>query len=126
MKEREDLLQELERLKAQAETTKYMTEVDDPHVSVTLEGVEYPERVWPLVSAFVQNARVLMAVMEQWQEQKAEFQTFDVKKGSQEWNEVENHFINGLGGGTALSSCFWQEGLLRWYFCRHECEHCAH
>lgn len=45
LKEREELMRELERVRAEAEAARYTADVADPHVSVVLTGVDYPERV---------------------------------------------------------------------------------
>lgn len=97
LKEREDLMRELERLKAQAEMNAMLPDAGgDTHVSLTLDGIEYPER---------------------WENQKGEYQTFDVKKGSEEWNEIETHFQNSLGGiGAHITRIERNQNKSQWMF----------
>ncbi|ELR12822.1 uncharacterized protein ACA1_093680 [Acanthamoeba castellanii str. Neff] len=75
LKEREDLMCKLEQLKAQVENAMLPNPGSDMHVSLMLDGIEHPEH---------------------WENQKGEYQMFNVKKGIKEWNEIKTHLQNSL------------------------------
>jgi hypothetical protein len=96
IKEREDLMRELEQLRAQAEIDAMLPDGGDTHVALTLDGIDYPDR---------------------WEKQKGEYQTFDVKKGTEEWNEIENHFLGSLGGiGAQVTRIERNQNKSQWMF----------
>jgi len=70
LKEKEDLLSQLERAKHQ----QVMVEERGP-ASINLDGVEYPDY---------------------WLRQVADFQTFEVKFGTEEYYKIANEFSRGL------------------------------
>ncbi|KAL6054439.1 Poly (ADP-ribose) polymerase [Balamuthia mandrillaris] len=77
LREKEELLRQLEEARALAVHSS-VEEVG--HVAVNLSGVEYPDY---------------------WENQVSDFQVFDVKRNSEEWNRVASHFTNTLTGMSA-------------------------
>jgi len=78
LKEKEDLLLELEEIKARSEMEKHIPkEFGDTHVGITLNGIEFPEK---------------------WVEQRSDYHIFDVQRNSNEWRQIEQHFTSTVGG----------------------------
>jgi hypothetical protein len=111
-------MRELEQLRAQAEIDAMLPDGGDTHVALTLDGIDYPDRVsifvlllcrYRRVTKLTRCRAVVFLCRAQWEKQKGEYQTFDVKKGTEEWNEIENHFLGSLGGMCAVIaiSCLW-------------------
>jgi len=94
LKEKEDLLGELEQ-------AKHLVKVEeDTSVSMSLDGIEYPKY---------------------WQKTVSDYQTFDVRPGSEEYKKVAAEFSKGLPGSTIKriernqNKTQWM-----WYFLRRQ------
>ncbi|KAL6077075.1 Poly (ADP-ribose) polymerase [Balamuthia mandrillaris] len=77
LREKEELLRQLEEARALA---VHSSVEEAGHVAVNLSGVEYPDY---------------------WENQVSDYQVFDVKRNSEEWNRVASHFTNTLTGMSA-------------------------
>jgi len=95
LREKEALAAELERLRAEEEKT------GEKHIAVNVEGVEYPET---------------------WEDQRSDYQVFDVKKGSEEWNDVSNQFMATVGMNANIKRIERNQNRTQWmfYFLRRE------
>jgi len=103
LKEKEDLLLELEEIKARSEMEKHIPkEFGDTHVGITLNGIEFPEKVFPLVLFLILMPLAYKGINNtmQWVEQRSDYHIFDVQRNSNEWRQIEQHFTSTVGGET--------------------------
>jgi poly [ADP-ribose] polymerase 7/11/12/13 len=91
-------LKEKEELEAQLANLR--TAPQDSSVSMSLKDIEYPKY---------------------WSKQVADYQTFDAKKGSEEWYSVSSEFLKGLPGSKIVRIERNQNKTLwMWYYLKRQ------